>query len=86
MQVTEIEIYDEVLNSWFHYIVWTTLLKCLTVTSNWCKVLANTSIYYQRKNFEGVLYVAKHAQSTDSENTTKDFWTIYANLQQKWTN
>ena len=30
------------------------------------KVLANASIDNQGKNFEEVLYVAKHAQSTDS--------------------
>ena len=42
------------------------LLNCPTVISNWYKVLANTSIDYQSKNSEVVVYAAKHAQSTDS--------------------
>ena len=42
------------------------LLNCPTVISNWYKVLANTSTDYQSKNSEGVVYAAKHAQSTDS--------------------
>ena len=33
---------------------------------NCYKVLANTRMDYQGKNFEGVLYVTKHAESTDS--------------------
>ena len=32
IQMTEIEIYDYVLDSWFYYIVRATQLRCLTVT------------------------------------------------------
>ena len=30
--MTEIDIYDDVLNSWYYHIVWATQLKSLTVT------------------------------------------------------
>ena len=42
------------------------LLKCPTVTSNWYKLLANTSMDYQDKILEVVLYAAKQTQLTDS--------------------